>query len=369
MLRRAAVFGVLLVACAPLPEPLDLPADPAAWGVPVGVQSAERDGVQLEIWYPASDATADEATEDVDLADLLSDEFFDRVGALEVAAIPQRAVRDAPIRLTDERFPVVLFSHGFGGWRAQSVDHVAHLASRGYVVIAADHPGRRFQDLLPCLFDPPLDGCNVFPEDDPGPEGLWAAAGWARSSEFFRGAIDVDRMGLSGHSAGGGSVSEVANLDDRFDAVLVLAAPPRVETDVPTLVIEGSCDGILPAEDVLAAAALVPNGTVVELDRAGHLAFTDICGADVGGIAEDVLVGRDDVNEAFLDQLLSLATDGCPGWAPDPALTACDAGFRPLEETTPPLRHYSVAFFDDVLKGDGPGVEADVYDIARLVQP
>ncbi|MCP4872513.1 MAG: hypothetical protein GY898_27800 [Proteobacteria bacterium] len=369
MVRSAAFWIVLLIGCGSPYEPLDLPADPAAWGVPVGVQSAERDGVQLEVWYPATDATADEAAEGVDLADLLTDEFFERVGDVDVPVIPQQAVRDAPLRVTEEPFPVVVFSHGFGGWRAQSVDHAAHLASRGYVVVAADHPGRRFQDLLPCLFDPPLEGCNVFSEEDPGPAGIWAAAGWVGSAEFLRGAVDVDTMALSGHSAGGGSISHVANLDDRFDAVLVLAATPGVTTDVPTLTIEGSCDGIIPPDEVLVGAAAVPNGTVVELDRAGHLAFTDICAADVGGIAEDVLVGRDDVNEAFLGQLMTLATDGCEGWAPSPALEGCGDGFRPFDETAPPIRHYATVFFDDVLKGEGPGVEADVYDLATLVEP
>lgn len=369
MLRPAAVLGVLLLGCGTSTEPLDLPADPAAWGVPVGVQSAERDGVQLEVWYPATDATGEAATEDVDLRDLLSDEFFDRVGTVEVPPIVQRAVRDADLRVTDEPFPVVVFSHGFGGWRAQSVDHAAHLASRGYVVVAADHPGRRFQDLLPCLFDPPLEGCNVFSGEDPGPEGLWAAAGWVGAAEFLRGAVDVDRMGLSGHSAGGGSVSHVANLDERFDAVLVLAAPPAVTTDVPTLTLEGACDGILPPDEVLQGASTVPNGTVVELDRAGHLAFTDICAADVGTLAEDLLGGRDDVNEAFLAQLVTLATDGCEGWTPSPTLEGCDAGFRPFAETAPPIRHYATAFFDEVLKGTGPGIEDGVYDLATRVAP
>lgn len=367
-MRRLLLLIALLLGCPPVDEtePLNLPEDPAAWGVPVGVRSAESNGVALEIWYPAPDAVADEPTEDLDLIALLPAEFTERVGELDVPMIPQRAVRDAPLRVTGELFPVVVFSHGFGGWRSQSVDHAAHLASRGYVVVAADHVGRRFQDLVPCLFDPPLAGCNVFADDDPGPPGIWEAAGWVSGGGdgFLSGAVDASRMGLSGHSAGGGSISSVANLDDRFDAVLALASPPRVETDVPTLSIEGACDGILLAEDVREADALVTNGELVEIATAGHLAFTDICLADVGSIAVDVLAPRDDVNHTFLDQLTQLATDGCPGWTP--TVDGCTE-FGDLETAQRIVRHYSAAFFDEALKGEGAGVEAGLFDGVEVV--
>ena len=55
-----------------------------------------RDELSLEIWYPASDR--DEApAEDVDFADFLTPEFFERLGGgIEILLVPTVAMRDVP---------------------------------------------------------------------------------------------------------------------------------------------------------------------------------------------------------------------------------------------------------------------------------
>src|SRR5262249_61965308 len=58
----------------------------------------------------------------------------------------QDAARDLPVRAG--RYPLVLFSHGFGGHRRQSTFLTTHLASHGYVVAAPDHTGTTLVDLL-----------------------------------------------------------------------------------------------------------------------------------------------------------------------------------------------------------------------------
>src|SRR5262249_27794141 len=59
---------------------------------------------------------------------------------------PQDAVRDAAPRAG--RFPLVAFSHGYGGHRRQSTFLCTHLASHGYVVVSADHAGNTVLDAL-----------------------------------------------------------------------------------------------------------------------------------------------------------------------------------------------------------------------------
>ena len=44
--------------------------------------------------------------------------------------------------------PPVVFVHGTAGFRSQSLEIVTHWASRGFVVIAADHPGLYLGDLI-----------------------------------------------------------------------------------------------------------------------------------------------------------------------------------------------------------------------------
>lgn len=352
----------LLAACRPAPEPeppepLDLPADPAATGVPVGVRTEEtEEGLSFEVWYPASDDAAGQPGEIVDFGRWIPAPVTDVLGPLELPEIPTIAVRDAPARRLAEPVPVVIFSHGFGGTRAQSVDLTSHLASRGYVVLATDHAGRSMPDLLPCLFSPPLEGCALA-ADDPAVADVLALAAWAEGSlgdSFLDGLADPDRLGLYGHSAGGGTTATVGNLDDRFAALLPMAGGGPVEVDTPTLRIAGTCDGIVPA-DGQAAAAGGPDETYAELVDAGHLAFSDLCTLDLGGLAERYLVDRPDVSPTFLAQLVALGTDGCPGSAPVPGLRDC--GPEPLDPARAGavLRGAETLFFDAALKGQGDG--------------
>ncbi len=57
------------------------------------------------------------------------------------------AVRDIPAS-TDGPFPLVLFSHGFAGFRLTSTALTTHLASWGFVVIAPDYLERGLAGVL-----------------------------------------------------------------------------------------------------------------------------------------------------------------------------------------------------------------------------
>ncbi len=359
---------LLALACTPV-EPLDLPEDPAATGVPVGVRTVEHRGVTFEVWYPARERAAEGEPEVVDLGDFVPQAFFDHVGDVDLPLLPTRALRDAEPRRTDGPLPVVLFSHGFGGFRLQSVDLTTHLASRGYIVLAPDHPGRRLADVLPCLFSPPLAGCDLSGfVNDPGPDDLEDAAHWALSlpaEDPLAPWVDRERLGLLGHSAGGRSVGALGERDDRVGAVVALAMGPTVDRAVPLLGIAGACDGVVPLADVSAGILASADPTLVTLAGAGHLAFTDLCALDLAGLAEEVLEGRDDLDATFYATLLDLGTDGCPGATPEP--DTCDAeAFLDLERGAHILRHDLTVFFDHALRGTGPGVQPGVFEEATV---
>jgi predicted dienelactone hydrolase len=59
------------------------------------------------------------------------------------------ALRDAQPDTSHAPYPLVIFSHGLGGFRFQSAFLMEHLASYGFVVMAADHPGSTLADMLP----------------------------------------------------------------------------------------------------------------------------------------------------------------------------------------------------------------------------
>ena len=111
---------------------------------PVGARAFEwrdetRDrALPIEVWYPASEAHRGQDQDDA---------TRDRYQPLPIAPeVTQDAVRDAEA-LTG-RFPLVVFSHGFGGERRQSTHFTTHLASHGYVVVAMDHVGNTTADMM-----------------------------------------------------------------------------------------------------------------------------------------------------------------------------------------------------------------------------
>ncbi len=350
-------------------EPLVLPDDPAAAGVPVGITTVSVEDQVLEIWYPATDASADAPEAEVDFDAFLPESLATLIPELDLPALGAGAARDADLRPGEAPYPVVLFSHGFGGMRVQSMDYASHLASRGYVVVAPDHPGRMLGDVLPCLFSPPLEGCDLssMTGTDPALEDLGVARGWiedANEEGFFAGALDTERVALSGHSAGASSTATLGDLSESYQALLMMAGGAAVTRDVPVLMMGGACDPYATAEGMVSAAAEAPDAASVQILGAGHLAFADLCALDLGGLAETWLLERDDINETFVDGLLGLATDGCPGAAPQ--VPACDS-FLDLEVSAEIIRGYSTVFFDAALQERGAGVEAGLYAEVEVV--
>jgi hypothetical protein len=132
-----------------------------------------------------------------------------------------------------------------------------------------------------------------------------------------------------------------------FTALLPMAGGDAGTSDTPTLRLSGTCDGIVPSSGSGAAhEASTPADTWVEVVGAGHLAFSDLCTLDLGTVAEDVLLGRDDLNPVLVDSLVALGTDGCAGYTP--TVPDCGAPATP-EDSAEALRGATSAFFEGAL--------------------
>ncbi len=362
MSPRVPMF-LVLAACSPeagVPEELPLVEG-------VGVTTVEVDGLDVEVWYPAS-VRADAPTEEVAFEDVLSTSVLERLGDPELARIPTRAVRDAPV--LDGPHPAILFSHGFGGTRQQSVTLTTHLAAQGFVVLATDHRGRSLLDFVPCVFtDPPEDGCDLA-FDDPAPPELAALADWLDEGADGLPIDPGPGYGLFGHSAGGGSTVTVGNDDPRFSALAPMAGGGAItRDDVAVQRWAGTCDGIVPAAGSLSAHEASVTGSLLELLGAGHLAFSDLCALDLGGIVMQ-LAARDDVNPLLLAQAEQLAVDGCPGAPVVSPLEGCESTeFLDLERSEALLKEELAAFFLQALKGQGPGPRTADTDDLRVRAP
>ncbi|MCG9628318.1 alpha/beta fold hydrolase [Vibrio mediterranei] len=136
--------------------------------------------INTTIWYPTRD-TSDTT--------LIGD---------NPAFIGTQVVKDTEIQ--SGTFPVVLLSHGYrGNWRNQNW-LATKLASRGYIVAAADHPGTTTFDQSPKQaakwWERPRDMSRIL-------DYLLSKTPWKQSAS-------VDNVTAIGHSLGGWTVMQLA---------------------------------------------------------------------------------------------------------------------------------------------------------------
>lgn len=242
----------------------------------VGVRTVEIEGLTVEVWYPAG--RFDEARRRpvfYDLREYLSEADARLISNADTVRQPCDCYRDVPADTGRGPFPVVVFLHGQGGFRTQSLPQMLHWASRGFVVLAADHPGVRLQDALAAT------GCSAttVPSDvrRDVKKMLAAARGEGRALEFLGQRLDASRVAIAGHSAGGLALATFGDLAQVLIPMAAKGVEPGRELS-STLVLGGTADRVVPYVNQRRGYAASPEPKrLVGLDGAGHLAFTSIC--------------------------------------------------------------------------------------------
>ena len=232
-----------------------------------------------------------------------------------------------PSRAADASgYPLIVFSHGFTGCNTQTKFLMQALAQAGYLVVAPNH-----QD-AGCSSGRHFGNGGRKPEIPFHDAGRWtdttyrdrrddieAVLNAVLSRDNFAGLpVDRNRIGIAGHSLGGYTVLGLAGgwpswKDPRVKAVLALSpycspflAPMRLkEVSIPVMYQGGTRDfGITPTVKKTQGAydqSKAPK-YYVELDGAGHFAWTDLNRAYVSTI--------DAYSVAFFDAYLKNRKDG-----------------------------------------------------------
>ncbi|MEU6311846.1 hypothetical protein [Streptomyces sp. NPDC047014] len=269
----------------------------------------DRRTVVTQLWYPARKSPAGTPrapylgrTEQE--ARTVADTLAGYVGlpGFLVDGLPQarsHAVFDAPVAGEGGRFPVVLFSPGSGGTRAQNTAWAEELASHGYVVAALDHP---YDSAVVLLTDGRTLRSRTTSSGDRDQDAVLAADWTAvraadlsfvltqldrldrgEISDPLTGRLDTARAAATGHSMGGAAALQAARQDHRFGAVIDLDGfphgPAAPALDRPALVLT---QAITPATDpdYLPRLETVLRSTTATSYRltvpgSAHLTFTD----------------------------------------------------------------------------------------------
>ena len=310
---------------APLPTVRYDKPGPYAAGVTT-VQLGDR---AMEVWYPTSMATvAGQSTEKLDTLTLFPENLRAIIPKELVALIDTKSYRDAPAN-TAKKWPLVIYSHGFGGYRQVATFHTSHLASWGFVVAAVDHVERGLiaQATNQIVASPGKDIADI--------NAAIAKLAEMNATGPLAGTIDTAKFAISGHSAGAGIAIRAANELPAVTGFVSISGGPLAGADgttttagpaKPGLVLLGEKDIVVPpARSVAVYDSLRSPRTLVAITNAGHNSFTDTCPAirDRGGIEQlRPLIGR----------LVDLAQDGCTPDRVDPV-----AAERVMN-------HYSTAF-------------------------
>jgi predicted dienelactone hydrolase len=230
-------------------------------------------------------------------------------------------VQDAPLDASGGPYPLVLFSHGSCGTPVQSKFLTPLLASWGFVVVAPPHPGNTIAEFPTC--STPAAQVNSFlerPQDVVFVLNQVLAANLDAGSPLF-GSIDPSRIGMSGHSFGGLTTYLVTGIEPRITAAVAMAPATLAASTlpVPSLTMLGATDAVISNPSARAAydRSVTPKW-LVEIEHAGHFAFSDFCLAASGcGVAGTLTTAE--ANAAALRYVLpflKVYVEGDPAWAP-----------------------------------------------------
>jgi dienelactone hydrolase len=236
----------------------------------------ESDSVRslpTEIWYPA-ESGQDE-----------SENAAHPLG-LDHRATPGLTPTSAPC-------PLVAFSHGNSGFRQQSTFLTTHLASWGFVVVAPDHVGNTFNEMMQ-LPDEDARRSTHQRARRQRPHDIHAVIRALLDEKHLsneRPSLDPERLGLLGHSFGGWTALKVPALESRVAAVCSLApvSEPFVgrkafdpgELPLPektnSLVLAARDDVLVDLDTSIRPLTdrLGPGCRVEIIDRADHFHFCD----------------------------------------------------------------------------------------------
>lgn len=199
--------------------------------------------LMIQIWYPATPARGAKTgpwMAGLDVAGPIMADYINLPAFVlsHAKLVHTNSYPEAPVASASAPFPIVIYSHGWNGFRTINTNQMEALASAGYIAVGLDHTYGAMVTVFP-------DGRVALnnPAALPEGEGFKSAsqileATYAADIQFvmdelerlnvsdplLAGRLDVSRIGVFGHSTGGGATVLACAQDARCQAGLAMDA-------------------------------------------------------------------------------------------------------------------------------------------------
>ena len=214
--------------------------DRSAW---YGQESSNPREIMVRVWYPAQPQEGDLKAPYVYNEKLIGDMVSEGFGIPKYLMKNLRNINGnswSEAQPVNEKFPVIIFSHGIGGLKTQNTTQMEEMASHGYVVFSCDHAYDAGVSIFPG--DRIIFGKTNIPDNLTKEEkgNMRRAQLDYRAADIqflldemdrenflsvaLKNSLDLEHIGVFGHSFGGGTSVVVASVDERIDACFGLDA-------------------------------------------------------------------------------------------------------------------------------------------------
>lgn len=281
------------------------------------------------------------------------------------------AAQDAPLINGAEQLPVIIFSHGFAGTRNSNTVHCEELASHGYVVVGIDHsygcsvvqfPDGRITEidqakLQKNFVENPMESfekhnsnVDIWVDDVQMVLDHLEQTNHNAASPFHN-RLNMNSVGMFGHSYGGAATVQVCRRDKRVKAGVnmdgALFGTKALEPfDKPFMFLCGQPISQKEVQELILKAGLKKDA--IEYANALYESYMPSIDGFVKALKHDVykVTVRDTGHMAFCD--MAIIKEACLLAKP---LQNLGAGKLNGYKSTEIINSYLLGFFDKYLKG------------------
>ncbi|MFC0416927.1 carboxylic ester hydrolase [Cytobacillus solani] len=194
--------------------------------------------LMIQIWYPSKEANS-----------LQSEPYIEEVKAITAGIeralsfpawtlshlnlVKAHAQKNLGISNDNNNFPILIFSHGMTGFRKQNTFQIEELVSHGYIVVGIDHVFDAAATVFPNGKEVLLEPNNLsgFESLDQHMK-IWTEdvsfvldtlEEWNSDKDmgfFLNGKLNMEKIGMFGHSYGGAAAAQMLLKDSRIKVAL-----------------------------------------------------------------------------------------------------------------------------------------------------